>query len=348
MTSETKRIVVVGGGVVGAAITCRIAEMGGRVTIVDEENSDSGASRGSLAWLNASSATDEQYATFRAASLRIWHEFATRPKCPAAFPGSFLFSQRFAEPERRAAWLSDLGWPAATLTTSEFADRQPGIAARPDRVLHVPGEGVADPRRITSWLLQQARERGAIEVRAHARVVETGVRLSDGTQLPADTVVVAAGAATGEMVAHLGATVSVGRRPGLAIRTVPVPALVSGYLEADSVHFWQDSDGSLLAGADFGSAEHVGNAERPTAEILRDIERLCARPTRLSVAEALVRSRPIPADGLPIVGHLAAAPNVYVAVMHSGMTLAPLIGKLVAEEVLNEHLQPLLSDYRPR
>ena len=149
-------------------------------------------------------------------------------------------------------------------------------------------------------------------------------------------------------MAHLGATISVGRRPGLAVRTCPVPALASGYLESDTVHFWQDSDGSLLAGADFGSAGHVGAPERRTAEVLRELERLSSRPTRLSAAEILVRDRPMPGDGLPIVGHLPAASNVYIAVMHSGMTLAPLIGKLVAEEVLNEHLQPLLSDYRPR
>ena len=55
---------------------------------------------------------------------------------------------------------------------------------------------------------------------------------------------------------------------------------------------------------------------------------------------------PYPVDAHPILGWLPGFQNVYVAVTHSGATLGPLLGRLVAEEVLG-HNQELLGPYRP-
>jgi glycine/D-amino acid oxidase-like deaminating enzyme len=52
------------------------------------------------------------------------------------------------------------------------------------------------------------------------------------------------------------------------------------------------------------------------------------------------------ADGHPIVGADARAPGVYLAVMHSGMTLAPLVGQLAAIEILDEVRVEILEPYR--
>ena len=56
--------------------------------------------------------------------------------------------------------------------------------------------------------------------------------------------------------------------------------------------------------------------------------------------------RPLPVDGLPIVGHVPDAPRVYLAAMHSGVTLAPIIGHLAAMEILDGVSVDLLSDFR--
>lgn len=71
-----------------------------------------------------------------------------------------------------------------------------------------------------------------------------------------------------------------------------------------------------------------------------------------SLKDALVASvemvqLPWPADGHPIVGCSAACAGLYVCVTHSGMTLAPLLGRLVAEEVVMGVEQQQLSHYRP-
>ena len=54
----------------------------------------------------------------------------------------------------------------------------------------------------------------------------------------------------------------------------------------------------------------------------------------------------MPRDGFPIVGFAEGAPDIYVSVMHSGVTLSPVIGRLAALEILEGLEVQLLSPYR--
>jgi glycine/D-amino acid oxidase-like deaminating enzyme len=55
----------------------------------------------------------------------------------------------------------------------------------------------------------------------------------------------------------------------------------------------------------------------------------------------------MPADGQSIVGHLPAAPGLYVAVTHSGVTLATHLSRLIATEVTTGTPAAELAPYRP-
>jgi glycine/D-amino acid oxidase-like deaminating enzyme len=65
------------------------------------------------------------------------------------------------------------------------------------------------------------------------------------------------------------------------------------------------------------------------------------------IAEVGIGWRPMPADGLPAIGLASGSSSVYAAVMHSGMTLAALVGRLAAIEILDETPVELLADFRP-
>ena len=43
----------------------------------------------------------------------------------------------------------------------------------------------------------------------------------------------------------------------------------------------------------------------------------------------------MPADGEPIIGPVAEVPGLYLAVMHSAVTLAAAVGRLVARELVD-------------
>ena len=55
----------------------------------------------------------------------------------------------------------------------------------------------------------------------------------------------------------------------------------------------------------------------------------------------------MPADRLPIVGPLPWLEALYLVVSHSGVTLAPVLGRLVAAEVAEQTADGLLATFRP-
>ena len=67
----------------------------------------------------------------------------------------------------------------------------------------------------------------------------------------------------------------------------------------------------------------------------------------LEVERTTIGWRPLPKDGKPIIGPIKELPGVYIAVMHSGISLAAIIGTLVKEEILEARTNKLLEDFRP-
>ena len=61
-------------------------------------------------------------------------------------------------------------------------------------------------------------------------------------------------------------------------------------------------------------------------KVLKRIQiKLCDLP-KLSLSEVNVGVRPVPLDGLPVIGEVPNVMGVFAAIMHSGVTLGPLVG----------------------
>lgn len=65
-----------------------------------------------------------------------------------------------------------------------------------------------------------------------------------------------------------------------------------------------------------------------------------------SVESVRVGVRPIPGDGLPVLGRVPGLRNFHFAVSHSGATLSVHAGALVAGEVLGEDHSGELAAFR--
>jgi glycine/D-amino acid oxidase-like deaminating enzyme len=65
-----------------------------------------------------------------------------------------------------------------------------------------------------------------------------------------------------------------------------------------------------------------------------------------TVESVRVGERPIPGDGLPVLGRTPGLPNFHFAVSHSGATLSVHAGALVAAEVLGEDHSEALAAFR--
>ena len=58
------------------------------------------------------------------------------------------------------------------------------------------------------------------------------------------------------------------------------------------------------------------------------------------VEEVIIGWRPLPLDGLPVIGSVPRKRAAYVAIMHSGVSLAPHVGDVVAREIMTGQSVP--------
>jgi glycine/D-amino acid oxidase-like deaminating enzyme len=110
------------------------------------------------------------------------------------------------------------------------------------------------------------------------------------------------------------------------------------------------TDGTLLVGA---TMEEAGFDERNTTAGVRDlIEAACELvPAAWTASVTSIKAglRPATPDGLPVIGPSSVMPGLFYATGHfrNGILLAPLTAQLVADVVLESHLDPALSVTAP-
>jgi glycine/D-amino acid oxidase-like deaminating enzyme len=113
---------------------------------------------------------------------------------------------------------------------------------------------------------------------------------------------------------------------------------------------WFPGEGYLLApdaaeAVDLHTPEHERN--RWADELLRRARRTVRGLDDARVAESKVCVRPLPADGHPIVGPVPGTNGRYIAVTHSGVTLAAHLARLITEELITGTPPAALTPYRP-
>lgn len=132
---------------------------------------------------------------------------------------------------------------------------------------------------------------------------------------------------------------------GVLARTAPVPVRLSRVVTTDTLNVRPAGGGALLAHA-LDQDQHAVPGSPVPAEVLATLHARIADLVGcpVTLTSAVVGQRALPADGLPIVGPLGD--RGYVVVTHSGVTLAPLLGELVAREVCTGEEEPRLAPYR--
>jgi len=175
-------------------------------------------------------------------------------------------------------------------------------------------------------------------------------------EIACDAVVLAAGTETTALAALAGLHIPQEESPGVVVRTDPQPRVLQTvsvlYMPPvdaarPEIHLRQLADGTLQVGE--GSQESLARDDSQ-----EHAEALLARATHYLPALAGARAipvpvgyRPMPRDGFPVLGYPEPVPNLYLALMHSGVTLAPLVGELAAMEIVDGARVQLLDAYRP-
>lgn len=340
--------VVVGAGVIGASIAWHLTAAGARVTVVDAGAPGGVATPCSFAWINASFGNPEPYFRLRHRSMAEWRRLQGEvPDLPLSWVGGLKWDMPAADMatyvERNGGW----GYGVRRVDRDEAARLEPNVAAPPDAAVYVAEEGAVEPDQAARVLLAGADLRQATVTGLLLAVGKvTGVETDKG-RLDADHVVLAAGAATAELAAQAGVNLPVETMPGLLVHSRPCRKLLNGLVMAPQLHVRQTLDGRLVSGADFGGSDPGVEPEDEARQVFARMRALLRGADDLEFARYSVGHRPIPADRFPAVGPAPGVAGLYVAVMHSGITLAPAVGLFAAEEIVAGREEPLLAPYRP-
>jgi glycine/D-amino acid oxidase-like deaminating enzyme len=125
------------------------------------------------------------------------------------------------------------------------------------------------------------------------------------------------------------------------------PGLVRTIVVTPSLEVRQLNDGTILAPTAY-SGETNQAALLGTARRVRDrFAASFAGASGTKVVSVEIGWRPMPTDGEPVIGRPAGTRGLYVAVMHSAITLAAATGRLAATEILTGLPAPELVGCRP-
>jgi glycine/D-amino acid oxidase-like deaminating enzyme len=352
-----QRIVIAGGGMLGANIAYQLARRGAAVTLVEKARPAAGATANSFAWINAKK-QPQPYFMLSLLGIEAWRALHADigPELPVRWGGSIEWTNTADRAAREAETVQRFqrwGYPVRFIDEPRLRELEPNV---------VPGvvagatyteiEGAADPVGATEVILARATRAGARVVypseivgldQPNGRL--RAVKTTQG-DVEADVLVVACGTDTPRVATMAGLAVQLTRSPGILFHTPPQPRVVDRIVLSPIGNVKQKPDGRIVTGLDFGpSPTEDATKEKGEAFVAR-MAAVVPKLANASIEKVTLGFRPLPKDGFPIVGFPERRPDVYVTVMHSGVTLGPLIGRLAAMEILDGVRVDPLAPYR--
>lgn len=345
-------VIVIGGGIIGASIAWHLTRAGASVRLI-AEHVGGVATPTSFAWINASWGNPEPYFRLRTRSIEEWRRLAVEvPDLQLSECGGLCWDLPRDELRNFAREHSNWGYDIREVSAAEAAALEPAVSTLPDLAVHARHEGAAEPVAATRALIRSASADG-MQLLEGVRIVGldgtegrvTGVRTETGA-FGADRVVIAGGANTASLAATLGITVPIEAPPGLIVHSRPVPKMLNGLVIATELHVRQTREGRIIAGSDFGGTDPGNDPDGAAKDLFGKVRAFLTGGDTLEMDFHTVGYRPTPKDGFPILGTVAGIEGLYLAVTHSGVTLAPAIGRFAADEILTGDSQPLFAPYR--
>lgn len=264
----------------------------------------------------------------------------------------------FPRPGADAALRHELAGVAAAgqdVRLSTPTDVGPPFSDRIATVLRIDGQRHIDPGGYLAALAESVRARGGrivagTRVRA-IRFGPGGLQVDTWTQPPepADAVVVATGAWLPELARPLGVRLPVQAGRGYSFSAgVDRPWTHPVYLPTARAALTPLGDRVRVAGTmEIADRDAPFDGRRVTA-IIGSIEPYVQGIDLADVRDPWVGPRPLTPDGLPLIG-ATRMPGVHVAGGHGmwGVTLGPVTGRLLAQQIMTTDPVPELAPFDP-
>jgi glycine/D-amino acid oxidase-like deaminating enzyme len=357
----SRSAIVIGAGIVGAAIAYELAKRGVAVTLLEKSKAAAGATGDSFAYLNASTKTGSRpYFQLNWLGMAGWRIWQREPG--AALPLQWGGATYWRDSEAESAKLGESlrivqqwGYAGRRLDAPGLQALLPGLAiGLVSAAAFFPEEGAVDPAGAVAALIERAGKLGTklrAPVAVHSLIVRdgkaVGVRTADGA-IEADTVVLAAGLGSEALAAQAGVQLPLTASPGVLLHTRPQRPALDRVVFGPRSTFKQMPDGRFVAsisGHEGGAP--AGAGVEAFGKTIQDAA-ACYLPAlgKAEIERVSIGQRVVPRDSLPVVGFAPRLGGLYVAVTHSGVTLAPALGRLAALEILDGVVADPLANYR--
>jgi glycine oxidase len=361
------RVIVIGAGVIGAAVAWELLQRGAEVVLLDGAAEGGHTSAASAGMVNPFSLTPDD----TPALPLYWHSLQMYPDWTRA-----LHEQTGIDPEWR-----DGGCLRVALTPTDAEHLEASLAwirrydARAERIdahtarqleptlnpeiacaIHIPSEGWVHTERLMRALHRAAQLSGAnlytgspvlslVVCNGSVRGVQTAHGVLEG-----DAVVVAAGAWAGTLLQSLGIHTPITPVRGVILSLGDLPLPVRSILSSPVGYLVPRADGTALMGA---TREQAGYDARATAEgyalLTHALARLAPSLMHATVLGHTVGLRPDTPDHNPYIGAAAGYDGLYLAAGHAyhGILLAPATARAIADVIMNGATELPIAPFDP-
>ena len=367
--SKKDKIIIIGAGIVGSSIAYHLTKMGAEVTVIERDRPAAHASGKNFGWLHASYPTKPyNFHHLLGLSLLAYKKLETEIGIDIHWGGSLEWhaskeSQKILTEEIKVQ--QGFGVPIQMISGEQAHELEPNVQFDKEaRMAFSQSDGAVDANEVVNKFLEKTINLGGqvlYPVTYENVIVKeekiVAVRTSIG-EIEADWVVFACGDDTDEL---LNIDVLKTSEPEIILRTQPMKKIIDRVLVMPSFHIHQQDDGTVIIGEQGGAPiSHLNRlAMKPESfpsaafeiqhgERLLDIAKQYVPQLKtVKLEEVVIGWIPSTHNGGPVVGHFKNIPGAYLATTNSGVTLAPIIGELVAMELLDGVETNLLADFRP-
>ena len=371
MAQETRRcdVLVIGNGLAGLCSAYFLAKDGGDVLLADRDEAGMAASTANAGSLHVQllsyDFTDETPADGGQAahtlplaprSISLWKEIAAEvgEDLGIRTEGGLMLAEDAASLEwlrRKSGMERRWGIESHVLGANELRALAPAVSEHMVGADFAPAEGYGDPLRGTMAVSKLAQRAGARLLRgAEVHAIERQgaawhVQTSKGLVI-AGGVVNATGPWAGHIGRMVGLDLPVTGTVQQVIVTEPAPPMTEHLIALANRHLslkQQASGGFLVGGGWFGGFDQVSGRSQ---NLRRSIEgnlwvgaRVLPALRSLSFVRCWTGINPA-IDRAPILGEAPGLPGFFNAVSANGYTLGPVIGRITADAVRGEPVNP--------
>lgn len=361
------KILVIGAGVLGLTTAFNLVEDRHDVTIVDKTGPYAQASSRSFAWINANHKLPSEYHRLNRAGIAAHEDFQKRFASHGTWfrqHGCIMFNSspdKATGLDERFDESAELDYPVERIDSDRLRELEPTVNWPAESGLFFPLEAHLDNEafgNLVEGFLEGANVAPEVAevIRVETSADGASVEFADGGTRNFDQVIIAAGADSGAIADRSGLLLPVAdlshpgpRTHSLLGVTAPTDVNLNRIIISDKINVRPRLDGSMFV--QIPSVE-ARTEEGESPELLDEVRAVMEAEletlfdTHIPVERVIFSGRSFPEDGLSIVGYLDEHHRAYSLVTHSGMTMAPLLGRLIADEVRGDSSH-LLSTFRP-